>query len=139
MSNTSPINSSKATSSSGPLTCLSICAVIILVDRSISYRYVRGNSIATLTIRQHGALFKTRIADIPVEFKLNEFVDDSAVGLEGFWVLSPYKTLFTLSVSTDTVTKHRITVNLVCGRSQAVRLWSFSDRSVLSPTNLSSS
>ena len=50
----------------------------------MSYRYIRADSSATLTIRRLGALFKRRIADIPVEFKLNDFVDGSAVGLEGF-------------------------------------------------------
>ena len=42
------------------------------------------HSNVTLTIRHFGAHFKTRIADISVEFELNDFVDDSAVELEGF-------------------------------------------------------
>ena len=46
---------------------------------------------AILTIQQLEAFYKTRIADIPVEFKPNEFVDDSAVGAEGFSVYLPTK------------------------------------------------
>ncbi|KAN0133873.1 hypothetical protein V8E53_008305 [Lactarius tabidus] len=60
--------------------------------------YVRTYSTATLTIRR--ALFKTRVARISVEFKLNEFVDDSAVGLED--------------------SNHRISVNFVCGKSRSL-------------------
>ena len=55
----------------------------------ISYRYVWSHSNVTLTIQLLGTLFKIRIGEISVEFKLNEFVlDDSAVGLEleGFGV-----------------------------------------------------
>ena len=66
---------------------MSTRCLIILVDLSISHRYVRTHGIATLTIWRFGALFKTRIADISVDFKPNEFVDDSTVGLEGY---SPY-------------------------------------------------
>jgi hypothetical protein len=38
---------------------------------------------------------------------------------------------FMLSVFADI--NHRITVNFVCGRSESVSLWSFSDSSNLSP------
>ena len=94
----------------------------------ISSRYVRAHSSAILTIWRLGALDQTRIADISVEFKPNEFVDDSAVGLEGF-SLYLQQHAFHADVSADT--KHCLTVNLVCGRSQSVSPWSFSDRRVL--------
>ena len=63
----------------------------------ISHRYIRADSSATLTIQHLGAPgpFKTRITDISldisVEFKLNEFVDNSAVELEGFSLYLPTK------------------------------------------------
>ena len=92
---------------------MSTCGVIILVGLSISHRYVRAYSSATLTIRQLGALFKTRTADISVELKTNEFVDDSAVGLGVFSLYGQKKGHSCIAVT--------ITINLVCGRSQSVR------------------
>ncbi|KAF8269968.1 hypothetical protein EI94DRAFT_1724014, partial [Lactarius quietus] len=60
--------------------------------------YVKADTSATLLIRR--AFFKISVAEIEVDFNPNEFVDDSAVALED--------------------SKHRISVNFVCGRSQFV-------------------
>ena len=47
----------------------------------------------------------------------------------------PSKMLFTLNVFTDS--NHRVTGNFVCGRSQSVGLWSFSDARKMSNTSYS--
>ena len=84
MSNTSPMNSSKATLFIGTSTRLSFSPCYCsqrLIDSVLHCRYVTTQTSGTLIIRQ--ALLNITVAEISVEFEPNEFRDGKAVQLEG--------------------------------------------------------